>query len=231
MAYKIIIVEDDKEIREELSILLKNVGYEVELITDFSCDGKDGVLSIEEEILKYNPHLVLLDINLPNKNGYEICKKIRAKSKVPIIFVTSRNNTIDELNGIMLGGDDYIEKPYNIPILLARIQNLLNRVYSNQKQESKIEYKNIVLDVLKSTVTYNSHEIELTKTELKTLYYLFKNKDKIVSRNEIIDYLWDNQVYADDNNLSVIITRLREKLKDLGVEDLIETKRGLGYKI
>ena len=143
MAYKIIIVEDDKEIREELSILLKNVGYEVELITDFSCDEKDGVLSIEEEILKYNPHLVLLDINLPNKNGYEICKKIRAKSKVPIIFVTSRNNTIDELNGIMLGGDDYIEKPYNIPILLARIQNLLNRVYSNKNQESKIEYKNI----------------------------------------------------------------------------------------
>lgn len=239
MAYKIIIVEDDKEIREELSILLKNVGYEVELITDFSTvnddmnekNNKKTNLNIEDQILSKDAHLILLDINLPNKNGYEICKKIRAKSKVPIIFVTSRNNTIDELNGIMLGGDDYIEKPYNIPILLARIQNLLNRVYSNKNQESKIEYKNIVLDVLKSTVTYNSHEIELTKTELKTLYYLFKNKDKIVSRNEIIDYLWDNQVYADDNNLSVIITRLREKLKDLGVEDLIETKRGLGYKI
>ena len=231
MAYKIIIVEDDKEIREELSILLKNVGYEVELITDFSCDGKDGVLTIEEEILKYNPHLVLLDINLPNKNGYEICKKIRAKSKVPIIFVTSRNNTIDELNGIMLGGDDYIEKPYNVPILLARIQNILNRTYQNEQKESKIEYKGVILDILKSTIKYQDKEIELTKTEVKTLYYLLKNKDIIVPRADIINYLWDNEVYADDNSLSVIITRIREKLKELGIENFIETKRGQGYKL
>ena len=138
---------------------------------------------------------------------------------------------MDELNGIMLGGDDYIEKPYNVPILLARIQNLLNRTYSKNEKENKIQYKGIGLDILKSTITYNEKIIELTKTELKTLHYLFKNKDKIIPRADIIDFLWDNGVYADDNSLSVIVTRLREKLKEIGIENLIETKRGQGYKI
>lgn len=221
--YKIIIVEDDKEIREELAILLKNGGYDVFCITDFE--------NVEKQVLEKECHLILLDVNLPVRSGYEICSKIRAKSKVPIIFVTSRNNSMDELNGIMLGGDDYIEKPYNVPILLARIKNLLSRTYSEENKESKIEYKGIVLNVLKSTVSYNGKEIELTKTEIKTLYYLFKNTDMIISRADIINYLWDNEVYADDNSLSVIITRIREKLKDIGVENLIETKRGQGYKI
>ena len=197
--YKIMIVEDDIEIREELK---------------------------EEQC-----HLILLDINLPNKNGYEICSKIRTKSKLPIIFVTSRNSSMDELNGIMLGGDDYIEKPYNVPVLLARIQNLLNRVYPKEQKSSKLEYKGITLDILKSQIKYNDKEIELTKTEIKTLYYLLKNTDRIIARTEIIDYLWDNEVYADDNSLSVVITRLREKLKEIGVEHLIETKRGQGYKL
>lgn len=221
--FKIIIVEDDREIREELKILLQNRAYEVKIILEFE--------NIEDKILKENAHLVLLDINLPNKNGYEICSKLRAKSKIPIIFVTSRNNSMDELKGIMLGGDDYIEKPYNVPILLARIQNLLNRTYSSEKKNSEIEYKRITLDTLKSTIKYQEKEIELTKTEIKTLHYLFTNKEKIIARADIINYLWDNEVYADDNSLSVIITRLREKLKEIGIENLIETKRGQGYKI
>ncbi len=221
--YKILIVEDDLEIREELKILLKNSGYEIETITNF----KDT----ENQILNIDCHLILLDINLPQKSGYEICSKIRAKSKTPIIFVTSRNNSMDELKGIMLGGDDYIEKPYNVPILLARIQNLLNRIYSKNEAETKIEYKNMVLDILKSEIRYNDNHVELTKTEFKTLYYLLKNTNKIIPRTDIIDYLWDNEVYADDNSLSVIITRIREKLKDIGIENLIQTKRGQGYKI
>lgn len=221
--YKILIVEDDLEIREELKILLKNSGYEIETITNFE-DTANQILNIE-------CHLILLDINLPNKNGYEICSKIRAKSKTPIIFVTSRNNSMDELKGIMLGGDDYIEKPYNVPILLARIQNLLNRIYAKSEAETKIEYKNMVLDILKSEIQYKNKHIELTKTEFKTLYYLLKNTNKIIPRTDIIDYLWDNEVYADDNSLSVIITRIREKLKDIGIENFIETKRGQGYKI
>ena len=221
--YTIIIVEDDREIREELSTLLKNNGYKVIQITDFE--------NVVEQTLKEEAHLILLDINLPNKNGYEICSKIRAKSKVPIIFVTSRNNSMDELNGIMLGADDYIEKPYNIPILLARIQNLLNRTYSKEDKDSKIIINNIILDILKSQIAYKEKQIELSKTEIKTLYYLFKNKERIIERSEIIGYLWDNEVYTDDNNLSVIITRIREKLKEIGVENLIVTKRGQGYKI
>ncbi len=221
--FKIIIIEDDKEIREELKILLQNSGYEIKTISEFE--------NVDEKVLKEEAHLVLLDINLPNKNGYEICSKIRTKSKIPIIFVTSRNNSMDELKGIMLGGDDYIEKPYNVPILLARIQNLLNRTYTNENKKSKIEYKNISLDILKSIVNYNGKKIELTKTELKTLHYFFTNTDKIIPRADIINFLWDNGVYADDNSLSVIVTRLREKLKELGIENLIETKRGQGYKI
>lgn len=221
--YKIMIVEDDIEIREELKILLQNNGYEVKVTTNFE--------NVEKQILEEQCHLILLDINLPNKNGYEICSKIRTKSKLPIIFVTSRNSSMDELNGIMLGGDDYIEKPYNVPVLLARIQNLLNRVYPKEQKSSKLEYKGITLDILKSQIKYNDKEIELTKTEIKTLYYLLKNTDRIIARTEIIDYLWDNKVYADDNSLSVVITRLREKLKKIGVEHLIETKRGQGYKL
>jgi len=162
--FKIIIVEDDKEIREELKILLENSGHQVKLVTDFE--------NVPQKIIDEQAHLVLLDINLPNKSGYEICSKIRTKSNIPIIFVTSRNNSMDELKGIMLGGDDYIEKPYNVPILLARIQNLLNRTYQKENKESIIEYKGIVLDILKSTIKYQEKEIELTKTELKTLYIL-----------------------------------------------------------
>ena len=223
MVFKIIIVEDDKEIREELTILLQNSGYEVKAIAEFE--------NVAEKILENQPHLVLLDINLPNKSGYEICSKIRSKSKVPIIFVTSRNNSMDELKGIMLGGDDYIEKPYNVPILLARIQSLLNRIYASENKESILEYKGIELNLLKSTVRFEGKELELTKNEVKTLHYFFSNKDKIIARADIIDFLWDNGVYADDNSLSVIVTRLRDKLKYIGIDDLIETRRGQGYKI
>lgn len=221
--FKIIIVEDDKEIREELKILLENSGHQVKLVTEFE--------NAHQKIIDEQAHLVLLDINLPNKSGYEICSKIRTKSNIPIIFVTSRNNSMDELKGIMLGGDDYIEKPYNVPILLARIQNLLNRTYQKENKESKIEYKGLVLDILKSTIKYQEKEIELTKTEIKTLYFLLQHKDIIVPRADIINYLWDNEVYADDNSLSVIITRIREKIKELGIDNFIETKRGQGYKL
>lgn len=221
--FKIIIVEDDKEIREELKILLENSGHQVKLVTDFE--------NAHQKIIDEQAHLVLLDINLPNKSGYEICSKIRTKSNIPIIFVTSRNNSMDELKGIMLGGDDYIEKPYNVPILLARIQNLLNRTYQKENKESKIGYKGLVLDILKSTIKYQEKEIELTKTEIKTLYFLLQHKDIIVPRADIINYLWDNEVYADDNSLSVIITRIREKIKELGIDNFIETKRGQGYKL
>ena len=221
--YKIIIVEDDVQIREELKILLENSEYIVEVIKEFN--------DVEEKILRSNSNLVLLDINLPGKDGYQICSKIRATSKIPIIFVTSRNNSMDELNGIMIGGDDYIEKPYNVPILLARIKNILNRTYAENKEEINIKYKEIVLNILDSTVSYKNNKIELSKTEFKILYFLIKNSNKIVSRIDIVEYMWDNQLYIDDNTLSVNITRIREKLSQINVDNLIETKRGQGYKL
>ena len=221
--YKIIIVEDDVQIREELKILLENSEYIVEVIKEFN--------DVEEKILRSNSNLVLLDINLPGKDGYQICSKIRATSKIPIIFVTSRNNSMDELNGIMIGGDDYIEKPYNIPILLARIKNILNRTYPENKEEINIKYKEIVLNILDSTVSYKNNKIELSKTEFKILYFLIKNSNKIVSRIDIVEYMWDNQLYIDDNTLSVNITRIKEKLSQINVDNLIETKRGQGYKL
>lgn len=221
--FKIIIVEDDKEIREELKILLENSGHKVKLIEDFD--------NVADKIIKENAHLVLLDINLPNKSGYEICSKVRAVSKIPIIFVTSRNNSMDELKGIMLGGDDYIEKPYNIPILLARIKNILSRTYQKEEDEINVKYKDIVLNILDSTVSYKESKMELSRTEFKILYYLIKNSNRIVPRIDIVEYMWDNQLYIDDNTLSVNITRIREKLSQIHVKDLIETKRGQGYKL
>lgn len=223
MKYKILIIEDEQEIREELEILLKNAGYEVEKITKFE--------DVANQVTEIKPHLILLDVNLPGKNGYEICTKIRAEIETPIIFVTSKNSALDELNGLTVGGDDYIEKPYNIPVLLTRISKILKRAYPEQKEQNEIEYKGIKLEILSGLVKYQDKEIELTRNEFKILYYLFQNAGKIVQRLDIVEYMWDNQMYIDDNTLSVNITRIREKLAEIGIENLIETKRGQGYKI
>ena len=223
MRYKILIIEDEQEIREELEILLKNAGYEVEKITKFE--------NVANQVIEIKPHLILLDVNLPGKNGYEICTKIRAEIETPIIFVTSKNSALDELNGLTVGGDDYIEKPYNIPVLLTRISKILKRAYPEQKEQNEIEYKGIKLEILSGLVKYQDKEIELTRNEFKILYYLFQNAGKIVQRLDIVEYMWDNQMYIDDNTLSVNITRIREKLAEIGIENLIETKRGQGYKI
>ena len=221
MKRKILIIEDDKEVREELEILLENAVYEVETITDFE--------NVVEQVLKINPHLILLDVNLPEKSGYEICTKIRMKMKTPIIFVTSKNSAMDELNGLTVGGDDYIEKPYNVPVLLARINKMMKRVYPEENEV--LEYKGITLEILTGALIYNEQKIELTRNEFKILYYLFKNAGKIVPRLDIVEYMWDNQMFIDDNTLSVNITRIREKLTQIGIENLIETRRGQGYKV
>lgn len=221
--YKIIIVEDEKNIREELQFCLTRTGYQVESVLDFE--------NVEKQIKEMNGHLILLDIALPNKNGFQLCKDIRRFSKIPIIFVTSKTNPMDELNGIMLGGDDYVQKPYNIPILLARISSLLQRSYSKDENTSVLEYKNVELDFLKGVISFENKEAELSRNELKILYYMFKNPNRIVPRADIIEYLWDNEMFIDDNTLSVNITRIREKLASIGVDDLIHTKRGQGYKL
>ncbi|WMM23389.1 response regulator transcription factor [Tissierella sp. MB52-C2] len=220
--YKIAIVDDDKTIREELSILLQNNGYEVCLPTNFS--------QIVPIIQKENPHLILLDINLPEQDGFQLCLQIRTLTKVPIIFVTSKDTVMDELQGITLGADDFITKPFNISILLARMGRVLTRIYG-EGLEQKLIHKGVRLYIESSIAEYSNNTVELTKNELKILYLLFKNKGTIVSRREIMDDLWDNSIFIDDNTLSVNITRIRNKLKELGVHDFIQTKHGQGYMI
>ena len=182
---KIAIIEDDKITRLELSKLLNSHGYETVLLTDFE--------NLSEESKKYSFDLILLDINLPYENGYEICRKMKKLMSVPIIFVTSCNTDMDELNSIMLGGDAFITKPYNTAILLAKIASLLKKAYPAQQRE-QIVYGDAVLHLESSSLDYHGQSVELTKNELKILYYLFKNGGKICSRGDMIEYLWDNQV-------------------------------------
>lgn len=222
--FKIMVVEDEKSIRDELIVLLRNAMYEVIDVTDFT----DVVNTFKRE----KADLILLDVNLPETSGLKICAEIRAFSEVPIIFVTSCNTSMDELNCINMGGDDYVAKPYNSAVLLARISTVLKRVYRNSNKENNLlVYKNLKLNIATGMLEYNGESVELTRNELKIMYYFFQNTGKIIPRVEIIEYLWNNQMYIDDNNLSVNIKRIRIKLKEIGIEDFIITKRGLGYKI
>lgn len=170
-----------------------------------------------------------LDINLPYFDGEYICKELRKKSNVPIIMLTSRDNEIDELISLNYGADQYVTKPYNIQILLAKINGLLKRSKNSDATQTLIDCREFVLDISKSIIENGNNKIELTKNELKILHYLVMNRGKIVSRDEIMDYLWDSESFIDDNTLTVNIKRLRVKLEELGVKDIIETKRGQGY--
>ena len=217
----ILIIEDDRKLRNELTLYLNNNGYAVNEILDF----KNSV----DLIVKSGADVVLLDVNLPGIDGEYICKEVRKKSDIPIIMLTSRTSEMDELICINYGADDYITKPYNPRILIARIEALLKRV--NKDFSQSISYMDLTVNISKSTFTYNDREIDLSKNELKILHFLIKNKSRIVSRDELMDYLWDNNEFVDDNTLTVNINRLRKKLEIAGVNKFIETKRGQGYII
>lgn len=218
---KILIVEDDEKLRNELEIFLSHQGYQAECLKKF-----DNTIA---DILEINPNLILLDINLPEEDGEYICKEIRKQSNMGIIIVTSRNNELDELVSINYGADHYITKPFNIHILLAKINSLLRRTNNSNESKDKIDAKNFILNISNSTIIKDDRIIDLTKNEYKILKYLIENRNKIVSREDIMDCLWENESFIDDNTLSVNITRLRSKLEELGLKDIIETKRGQGY--
>lgn len=231
MALHIMVVEDEPAIQQELCQLLSNALYQVSAVEDFT--------DVAQTILDKEPNLVLLDLNLPVESGYDICTKIRKCSDVPIIFLTSRTDSMDELTGMLKGGDDYITKPFQPPILLARIAAVLKRS-AKDKEEDKtaIVCGDLTLDLARGIVcrqasgTWEKAQVELTKNELKILNCLFQHKGQIVSRMDLIEYLWDQQVYIDDNALSVNMTRIRGKLKEIGIsQDYIKTKRGMGYYI
>lgn len=220
---KILIVEDDEKLRNELEIFLSHQGYQAECLKKF-----DNTIN---DILEINPNLILLDINLPGVDGEYICKEIRKQSDMGIIVVTSRDNELDELVSINYGADHYITKPFNIHILLAKVNSLLRRTNSNSEPKNKIDAKDFILNISNSTIIKDDKIIDLTKNEYKILKYFIENREKIVSREDIMDVLWENDCFVDDNTLSVNITRLRSKLEELGLKDIIETKRGQGYML
>lgn len=218
---KILIVEDDEKLRDELEIFLNKNGYQVESLKRFEHTIQD--------ILKINPDLVLLDINLPGADGEFICKEIRKQSNMPIMIITSRDSEIDELLSINYGADHYITKPFNIQILLAKIASILRRTNMQEEIPEKIDAKDFVLNLSKNTIEKDDKCVELTKNEYKILKFLVQNREKVVSREEIMECLWESESFIDDNTLTVNITRLRNKLEELGLKELLETKRGQGY--
>lgn len=224
MGAKILVIEDEAVIRRELKILLENAMYDVTVLTDFH--------DIIPQIRRENADLILLDINLPGCSGFDICTQIREEMEVPVIFLTSRTDSMDELNGILKGGDDYITKPYQAPVLLARIGAVLKRTKgSGYKEITQFVHNGVRLDIAGCLLSYEGEQMDLTKAEMKILYQLFKNPGEYISRMDLIEYLWENKIFIDDNTLSVHMTRIRDKLKVLGVSGLISTKRGIGYRI
>lgn len=219
---KIFIIEDEANIRNELCQFLKKYGYE--------CHTSDEFNKISQIALGIKPDLILLDLNLPYQDGYQICRYIRKKSNVPIIVLTSRNSDFDELMSLNVGADDFISKPYNAQILLAHIQTVLKRTYEVEVN-SVLIHNGLTLDLLKGKIFYKGNFAELTKNELGILRLLMINKGNIIPRDEIINELWQNEEFIDENTLNVNIVRLRKKLLELGLTNYLETKRGLGYRV
>lgn len=218
---KILIIEDDEKLRKELEKFLNKNGYEATSLENFENPVKDAI--------EINPDLILLDINLPNIDGEYILKEIRKVSNVPIIMITSKDNELDELISLNYGADQYVTKPFNLQILLAKIAGLLRRSKLTDTNQNKIDCQDFILNVSKSMLEKENTQIELTKNELKILYFLVSKRGQIVSREEIINYLWESESFIDDNTLTVNMKRLRTKLEEVELQDLIETRRGQGY--
>ena len=220
---KIMVIEDDTAIQEELALLLENEGYMPLVVTNFTDIPGQAVLE--------RPDLILLDIGLPGRDGFSLCAALRKAVSAPVIFVTSRDASTDEVRALSLGGDDYITKPYSVPVLLARIKAVLRRSFGEPEPADILEAGGLRLSLTKGVVSANGKTAELTRNELQILACLIARMGQIVSRADLIDALWDNQIYIDDNTLSVNMTRLRGKLAEIGLPDAIKTRRGMGYQL
>lgn len=221
--YKILIIEDDMGIANEIKIATQGWGYEVEIAENFR--------NILEEFTQFQPHIVLLDITLPFFNGYHWCSEIRKISKAPIIFISSASDNMNIVMAMNMGGDDFVAKPFDITVLIAKIQALLRRTYDFAESVPVIEHKGAFFNTANGTLTYNSEEISLSKNEYKILQCLLENKGKIVSRESLMERLWKTDLFVDENTLTVNINRLRKKLDSAGLTDFITTKFGMGYII
>lgn len=218
---KIGIIEDDQKLSSELALFLNNNGLCAVSLpeTEFSVEG----------VLRMQLDMLLLDIGLPNTDGLYLCKEIRKQSDLPIIMITSKDTEMTELMSMNCGADDFVSKPFHLQILLARIKVILKRVYKEREHSSVFSLGDFQFDVAKGLIYTEQKSIELSKNELKILHCLAEKKNTIVTREDIISYLWDSEMFVDDNTLTVNMTRLRGKLDSIGVSGVIETKRGMGY--
>ena len=221
--YKILLVEDDEIISKSIKQYLENWDFEVKQARDFK--------NITNEFNKCNAHIVLLDLILPFYDGFYWCKEIRKISNVPIVFLSSTSDNMNIVMAVNMGGDDFISKPFNVSVLLAKIQAILRRTYDMPNGISILEHKGIILNLNDFTLSYRDKSIELTKNEFRILETLLVNKGKIVSRDTLMMKLWQDDNYVEENTLTVNVTRLRKKLEDLGIDDFIKTKVGCGYII
>lgn len=219
--YKIMIIEDDPSMAGAMEKQIAAWGYEVRCARDFQ--------NILPAFVEFAPHLVLIDIMLPFFNGYHWCTEIRRISHVPIVFISSASDNMNIVMAMNMGGDDFIEKPFDLNVLTAKIQALLRRSYSFQGNVNVIEHQGLLLNLSDATVLYEGEKIDLTKNEYRILQCLMERAGKIVSREDIITKLWEDDSFIDDNTLTVNMTRLRKKLDKAGLSDLILTKKGIGY--
>ncbi len=221
--YKIMIVEDDAGIASQIKQQLESWEFEVVCATDF----KDVLTLFVSE----KPHLVLIDISLPFFSGYHWCEQIRKHSKVPILFISSAADNMNIVMAISLGADDFVAKPFNIEVLTAKIKALLRRSYDFASDKSVLQHGQVFLNTSDATLSYDGHTLELTKNEHKIMLTLFENKQKTVSREKLMETLWQTDSFVDDNTLTVNINRLRKKLDSIGLCEFIITKFGEGYSI
>ncbi len=223
MNYKILIVEDDAVIAQEIARHLENWGMQTVIVQDLS--------QVMKEFARELPHLVLMDISLPFYNGYYWCSEIRKVSSVPVIFLSSASENMNIVMAMNMGGDDFIAKPFDFNVLLAKVQAMLRRTYAFAGQTNLLEYRGVILNLSNTSLEINGESVELTKNEFRILQLLFERRGDIVTREEIMKHLWDGDCFVDDNTLAVNMVRLRKKLQEKGLEQFITTKKGLGYRL
>ncbi|MDD4369778.1 MAG: response regulator transcription factor [Anaerostipes sp.] len=221
--YRILIVEDDMMIAREMQKQIKVWGFETKVVENFQ--------NILIEFATFEPHLVLLDISLPFFNGYHWCSEIRKVSKIPIVFISSMSDNMNIVMAMNMGGDDFISKPFDFNVLMAKIQALLRRTYDFGNQMSIMEHKGVMLNLSDGSVLYEGNQVDLSKNEYKILQCLMEQVGTIMSREDIMEQLWESESFVDDNTLTVNVTRLRKKLENAGIKDYIKTKKGIGYWI
>lgn len=223
-SYRIYLVEDDAMLAEEISKLLVKWGYEVNTAQMF-----DNIL---DEFLIIQPHIVLMDVNIPRFDGFHWCRKIREISTVPIIYISSRDSNMDIIMGMNNGGDDYLAKPFDNAVLVAKLQAVIRRTYEYGFQESQLLcHRGLTVQLEEATAEYDNKKCELTKNELKILRLLMENQGKIVAREALMRSLWDDEIYVNENTLTVNVNRVRLKLEELGLHSFITTKKGMGYMV